>query len=249
MASGQKSHQYFPELSSQQDVNRLRGGHRTIKHAMKGNLVYAPIDFSQSPLRILDTSTSDGYWLFDLRNDLGPEKGHTFVGVDIDGSRFPSDYPKDVTLQVQDIGDEWPSEMEESFNLVHQRFGILSAGRPPRDVLQKLLNLVKPGGWIQLVEMTNSAPEDDPLANRQFLYLVDKLVTVQGLGGVLESLSTWVKDAGFVNVKEELVRAYSGAQISDPALRESSVESTAAALEGIVARVKGKSAIGFKYRG
>lgn len=240
MASDSKHHEYFPELSSQQDVNRLRDMHRVLKHCMNGKLVLAPIDLSKSDLRILDACTSDGYWLFDLRNDIGTGHGHTFIGVDIDATRFPSKYPEDVTLQAQDTSAPWPSEWRDSFDLVHQRFGIMVTGKNPHDVLHLLLSLVKPGGWIQIVEPNYVAGDGDPLSNQQYLYLVREVIARQGNAHVLPQLRNWIEEAGFVNVKEDLVTTPMGAKISDPEFRELNVESMVTAIDGIVSRVKCK---------
>lgn len=54
---------------------------------------------------------------------------------------------------MQDITEPWPASWAATFDVVHQRF-VLGAVRSAQldDVVARLIGLVKPGGWIQLME-------------------------------------------------------------------------------------------------
>lgn len=205
---------------------------------MNNRLVFAPVDFTISNLRILDSCTSDGYWLRDLQDDVDKDHKHSFFGVDIDDTRFPSNLPQGVTLQVQDVNKPWPSEWKKSFDLVHMRFGILAAGSTPHAVIDSLLSLVKPGGWFQSVEPEFSSTEEDPLAARQYIDLLNELQAVRGMTGVVPQIPRWMEEAGFVDVHEEMITFSMGAKSSDPHIAGISMKSTAVAIEGLVARVR-----------
>lgn len=115
----------------------------------------APIDFIAPNLRVLDCGTADGYWLYDLSKDLDPSAA--LIGTDI-GS-FPSDSftkPKNLTLSIHSYKDPWPESWQNSFDLVHMRFCVAGLADPAEAKLaiDRLISLVKPGGWIQLVDST-----------------------------------------------------------------------------------------------
>jgi hypothetical protein len=242
MPSDQQNDDYPVDISSQKDANRLQQIHHVVKQAMKNRLVFAPVEFAGPKLKILDSCTSDGFWLLDLRSDVDPKYEHSFLGTDIDDSRFPPNLPQDVNLQVQDANGPWPPAWKNSFDLVHQRFGLLATGPNPHKVASLLLDLVKPGGWVQFVEAEYTPAEGDPPSHHQFMNLMKELFARIGQGAdVIRQVSGWLKDAGFVDVKEETIPMYLGAKVPDPNLRGQSVHSTAVAIEGMVTHVKSKS--------
>jgi SAM-dependent methyltransferase len=240
--SSEKKPGYFDELTSEEDVARLRQSHIVVKHAMNNRLVYAPVDFTGESLRIVDACTADGYWLLDLHKDVPNSDMHAFFGFDIDGTRFPKDVPEGVTLQVQDVNGPFPPDWPGSFDLVHQRFGISSSGPDPHGVCKSLLSLVKPGGWVQFVEPEFRLLDDSaPLTARQYMALVRELQTFVGVLDAALKIPDWVKDAGFVGIEIAPLKTPLGATVPDPRLQKLSIDSVVAAIEGMVTKVKGSS--------
>ncbi|KAH8585285.1 hypothetical protein B0O99DRAFT_223105 [Bisporella sp. PMI_857] len=106
-------------MASEEEMSRLSSQHNIIKHAM-GGLLLVPVNLSAGGLRILDSATADGTWVLDLHSSA---PGNTFVGTDIDASKFPVEPPPSVTFQGQDINVPWPTELRESFDIVSCLFG------------------------------------------------------------------------------------------------------------------------------
>lgn len=76
------------------------------------------------------------------------------VGTDITDYDTDISLPENIKLLRQNIFDEWPAEMEGYFDLVNQR-AVLAHARSFENavaITQRLTKLVKPGGWIQLVD-------------------------------------------------------------------------------------------------
>jgi hypothetical protein len=134
---------------------RLRAQHDIVRSALGGKLIHCPIDLSRPNLRILDSATADGYFLFDLWcTELGDPDSAVLIGTDI--AQFPelSDYPPNITLKRQNIMEDWPTEWEGTFDLAHQKNVIVHTGtfQEAVKVVRRLAGLVKPGGWIQIVD-------------------------------------------------------------------------------------------------
>ena len=120
-----------------------------------------------------------GTWIRDFATTIAPVE-HQLVGTDIDSTNFPRDPPASQTYQVQDISKPWPAEWKESFDLVHQRLALMAIGAPASQMVQHLAALVKPGGWIQLIEATNELPENTKPALQNFVHVLQGICSVQG---------------------------------------------------------------------
>ncbi|KAF1950202.1 S-adenosyl-L-methionine-dependent methyltransferase [Byssothecium circinans] len=202
-----------------------------------GALILAPIDLSK-PLRVLDSGTADGTWIRDFSKSTVPVN-HQIVGTGTDAAIFPTNPPVGHTYQVQDINKPWPEEWKESFDLVHQRLALVAGGSSQEQVLRNLAALVKPGGWIQLIETTNEIPEDIGPAFENFLSILRSVFTAVGSTVHLgNELSGWLKAAGFEDVQDRLLHTRLGATNPDPYLAKKGVDATMAGARGHFAFVK-----------
>ncbi len=95
------------------------------------------------------------------------------VGLDMSGSQFPApwDVPKPdgkmskcaVSFETWDIFDPVPPHLIEQFDIVHARLlvGPISDAQKSRTlVLDRLFQILKPGGWVQWVDLTYPIVED-----------------------------------------------------------------------------------------
>jgi hypothetical protein len=57
-----------------------------------------------------------------------------------------------MTFLLQDILDPCPSRFQTSFDLVHQRLVLAGSGPSTHSAVTHIAELVRPGGWVQLVE-------------------------------------------------------------------------------------------------
>ncbi|KAI3390304.1 hypothetical protein diail_10311, partial [Diaporthe ilicicola] len=224
-------HDYF--LEGSEESSRLSNQHEIIKDAM-GRLVLADIDLSKSPLKILDSGTADGTWIRDLAASTAPVR-HEFCGTDINPTEFPAEVPDGTTYQAQDINKPWPSDWHERFDLVHQRLVLVGSGSKQHEALQSLARLVKPGGWIQLIEATNKHPSTG--CGPKMHDFIDLTISVfQQMGADLnvgDSLPLWLEKEGFTDIKHLDIEMKMGAQNPDKELARRGVFSMSIATRGL----------------
>ncbi|KAA8643883.1 hypothetical protein EYZ11_006633 [Aspergillus tanneri] len=123
-----------------------------------GYVLHPSIDVSQPNLSIADVGTGTGIWLLDLHRQLPNAHLH---GFDISSEQYPAPgfLPSNVSLSKLDILADIPEEYKEKFDIVHARLLVQvvnQAGSNPVPVIQNLLKLLKPGGYLQWEE-----PNDD----------------------------------------------------------------------------------------
>lgn len=89
-------------------------------------------------------------WLLDLADQL-PQSAH-LDGIDISFSQCPPAewLPKNVTLRQADVFSSVPEDMVEKYDIIHIRhFVCVVKANDPAPLLQNLLRMLKPGGWLQ----------------------------------------------------------------------------------------------------
>ncbi|GFF44508.1 hypothetical protein IFM58399_07313 [Aspergillus lentulus] len=123
-----------------------------------GYLLHPCIDVSRPDLAIADVGTGTGIWILDLLRQLPNAKLH---GFDISSEQYPAPgfLPPNVSLSKLDILGEIPEEYREKFDVVHARLLVQvvnQAGSDPVPVIQNMMKLLKPGGYLQWEE-----PNDD----------------------------------------------------------------------------------------
>ena len=167
-----------------------------------------------------------------------------YIGTDIAPEWFRSDLPPSVTLVIQSITKPWPLEMRDSFDLVHQRFAFPAAGKfPVVDVVMNLIGLVKPGGWIQLIETDHSSgAENATTAMGRFGQLTKEVFGIMGVN-YMEALRIqgWFHDAGLEEIEERVVEVQLGARNKNPDMAGRSICNLANVVEGLSQHAKGMS--------
>jgi SAM-dependent methyltransferase len=231
--------QHAYPVKHEKDAERLANQHEVIKEAM-GGLVLAPLDLTTSRLRILDSGTTDGTWIQDLAETCAPVS-HEIYGTDIDPSHFPANAPEGTKYVIQDINKPWPEQWKDYFDLVHQRLVLVGAGPKQQEALESLANLVKPGGWIQLVEATNEPGPDCGPRVRDSIELMRSVFNVMGAKvDLTQRLPEWLEAAGFVDVQKRDVVVKFGALNPDPDLAARGVFATVQATTTLAQFAKSK---------
>lgn len=98
--------------------------------------------------------------------------------------------------------------------------------------MQQLAALVKPGGWIQLIEAENIEHEGDGPCMRDFIAF--KRIVFTGMGANLrltKDIPIWLEDVGFQDVKSELVWMELGAANKNEEIGARGVYSTTRLVE------------------
>lgn len=214
------------------ETQRLTDNHAVFKDLM-GGLLMAPVDLQTSGKRILDSACADGLWLRELRASVLPAE-HEYLGNDIEPEIFPED-KGGLELFQQSSTAPWPEDFKGSFDLVHQRL-LLAGSYPltPEQVLVNLIELVKPGGWLELVEVNSFGPMKRGPALTDMFRLMRELFTATGAGDYVSQMQGWVEKAGLVNVQERTFECKIGA-LAKPELKEQSINGIAAALPPLIA--------------
>ena len=113
-----------------------------------------------------------GHWLYAIGTKYSTCQGNKYVGIDINAGLFPMFPGPQFEFYKHNIAHSWPPEEHNSFDLVHQRLSLPGAAPAPLpQAVKNLFALVKPGGWIQLVEAEQIAPGSGPVF-LEFLELV-----------------------------------------------------------------------------
>ena len=185
---------------------------------------------------------SIGTWLRDLQSSVTSPHA-TYIGTDIEPELFPAQLPPGTLLIAHDLTKPWPRDWHASFDLVHQRLALAGAGPnfPQQDAVANIAALVRPGGWIELVELDidEPNPKDAGPALREFIQLLREIFTLVGLGGNFAlKLRGWLKAAGLEDVQERFVDCPAGARSRNADLAAKSINGSYGAVEPLVAMAK-----------
>ncbi|KZV94003.1 S-adenosyl-L-methionine-dependent methyltransferase [Exidia glandulosa HHB12029] len=187
-----------------EEGRRLNEQHRNICAAAGGKLVFAPVELKDGD-HVLDCATGTGIWTLELASQSPP--GVSFRGVDISPHLFPppSHTPSNVSFARESIL-ALPSTFRNAFTLVNQRLliGSIPASDWP-NILRALYSATKPGGWVQLGEISlkgiYEGRTDMPVTTRLAEMYMLKLFEARRLDvDCALHVEGWARDAGFVNV-------------------------------------------------
>ncbi|KAI1384529.1 S-adenosyl-L-methionine-dependent methyltransferase [Hypoxylon trugodes] len=224
------------------ELQRLADQHDVLTYASDNKLVFAPVDFSQPGLRILDSGCADGLWLRRLQASLGAQ--HEYIGTDINPKFFPKQAQPGITLQVQSITQDWPEDWTSTFDYVHQRSTLIGAGKVStvEECIERLVKLVKPGGWIEFFESDlNQVRPNGPVMD-QLMDVTKTLFDMLGVGyGYTARIRPALEKAGLIDIQEVTIDAVYGAGCDDPEIVGKGMTSMTSAGNAIYKAAKGES--------
>ena len=237
--------------NEQTEAARLDMQHRVLWDA-NPKPIYAPIDLSKGGFKILDQATSSGIWIRDMQmaTDNAP---NIWIGTDIEDDWFPKDPPSGTSYHHQSMTEPWPKEWEGTFDLVHSRMALPGVGtKPVEDVIRRLVSLVKPGGWIQFVEMEwcDDLMNFGGIWTRTFLQVSKDLISMVSNGqgiGLREKVTSMLEALEMVDIEYKIIVTPFGALASDK-IRETSEASLYATSMGIASTTKMLPPVAFHER-
>ncbi|KAJ5666899.1 hypothetical protein N7462_011308 [Penicillium macrosclerotiorum] len=208
--------------SDEQQFEAFEIGH--ILHLVLDNdepnpLFRSPI--GDSPTHILDIGTGKGSWAIDVA-DLYPSA--IVRGVDL----FPPPatwMPPNCILEVDDVVSEWT--WKEPFDLIHMRL-MVGALTPEgwAKLYKQAYDALKPGGWIEQVELDvrlfsddNSLSEDSLLGKWGDMFIACSERAGRSLR-TQETMRKAIEEAGFVDTNEKFFKVPLGAWAKDQTLKE-----------------------------
>jgi hypothetical protein len=133
--------------------------------------------------------------------------------------------------------DDWPSEDKEAYDLVHQRYCLaLFTEERDKEIVKKLWDLVKPGGYIQFVEadMMSFEGGENHLGLSRFMKFVDKAfpqVNMNHRPG--PGVKGWLESVGASAVHEEVFSFKMGAAASSKEMRETTTDNMKAMIASL----------------
>ena len=178
------------------EVNRLDLQHFALREALGRNFL-APVE---APGRVLDVGTGTGQWGFEVCHRF-PDA--LVVGFDLVPGK--PDHPPGYRHVRGNLLQGLPFQ-DDVFDFVHQRFltwGVPVAAWP--GVVVELVRVTRPGGWIELVEITARPQRTGPATQALFDLIHRHLAGPLGLDTtdvVFHSLDEYLRRAGL----EEIVR-------------------------------------------
>lgn len=155
-------------------------------------------------------------------------------------SFFPPTAPPHTTFGIHDIAEPWPAELQGTCDLVHQRFTIPGGTKKgmAREIVGHLCRLVKPGGWIQLVEMDMTGTVHGPAMHDAWA-ATGAFLTAAGAGtDYAKSMAGWLKEEGFDNVGDHRVDLDVGARYPDAEWGVRAADILVQAFTGVVGACK-----------
>ncbi|ETN45590.1 uncharacterized protein HMPREF1541_09422 [Cyphellophora europaea CBS 101466] len=206
----------YPGERTLTETARLRAQHDLVVDAL-GGLLLCHLDTTQQNLRILDVGTADGWFLHCVRSQLACPDTATLVGTDV--APYP-DVVEDVI--THNFKTPFPEDWKDNFDLVQLRAVMANVpGDAAIDLVRRAWNLVKPGGFIQLIDGAMPAEkmlESDKPSARLFktmgAFLVRAGMDASQGARVAEILQTAAGDTmtGFGS-KERPIRIGKGSQL------------------------------------
>lgn len=207
----------YPGERTLTETARLHAQHDLVVEAL-GGLSLCPLDTQQPNLRVLDIGTADGWYLHSLRGELAHPDSATLIGTDV------APYPDAVEqVVVHNFKTPFPDEWQSSFDFVQLRAVLANVpGDAAIDLVRRALQLVKPGGYIQLVD--GAMPRGEVLAasdtpSMQFFKRLDAFLTRNGLDSTMgKHVASILETAGASSIadtgsKEGMMRIGKGAKL------------------------------------
>lgn len=176
------------------EVDRLDVQHYAMRDALGANYL-SPLG---RPLLILDVGCGTGQWAFELCARF-PEA--VVIGLDLEPSK--PERPTNYGFVRANLLAGLPFH-DDLFDFVHQR--LLQSGVPLvswSGVVNDLVRVTRPGGWIELVEVENQVKAGGPATTR-LLELLLQLAGSRGLdrsGVLFRQLDEYLRLAGLVEVQ------------------------------------------------
>lgn len=125
--------------------------------------------------------------------------------------------PEPSPLHIQSITHEWPEEQKNSLDYVHQRLTLAGAGHESiEECVTRLSGLVKPGGWIGLVEAIFYDKTPKGPALRSFETMMLLMLSLVGVGSAYAvPLKSYLENSRLENVQEKVFDVSYGAVCQD----------------------------------
>jgi SAM-dependent methyltransferase len=234
------------------ELERLHKQHAWIQTCLKGQIVFAPVDLKKEGMKVLDVGCADGqsifspyppqtclmcwinadiacsgsgYVLRDLQKQLAPTA--QLVGADVMPSFLPKQDPSgSIRYVIQDICEPFASDLQAAFDLTLVRFVLAGSARVGIEAaVNHLVSSLKPGGWLQVLEMDVEDMSDCGPAVKDLFFILRSLFTKISMGpNWAPGLEAVFKDAGLENVSVQRIGFPAGKKMGNETDSRNSME-------------------------
>ncbi|CAO3675379.1 unnamed protein product [Umbelopsis ramanniana] len=185
------------------EIDRLHLEHWLMKNILGRNFS-SPIEPQlDKGIKVLDAGCGGGTWVLEMANEYPNSE---FTGVDVSVGWPTEIRPRNSDFVVGNIVNELPFA-DNTFDFVYMRLvGMGVSNREYPIVLEHLYRVLKPGGWIELVEI-DGAQVYRGRRSSQFWNAVLAYLKQRGFeDGIVKNLYQKVIEAGFDNIDGMRVR-------------------------------------------
>ncbi|KAF4344584.1 phosphoethanolamine n-methyltransferase 3 [Fusarium beomiforme] len=183
----------------------------------------------------VDIGTGTGIWAMDFADEFPNAK---VVGIDISPIQ-PSWLPPNLEFQIDDCTQEWTFK-ENSLDYVHMRFLVGSIVDWPA-LFKQAYKCLKSGGYVESHEGSpcigsddGSVPENSAMGQWGKIFMEGGRKLQRPFSILEDDIQVQaMKEAGFVNIKEEEIKVPIGAWPDDPKLKEAGQYFQAAILQDV----------------
>ncbi|KAF9455049.1 S-adenosyl-L-methionine-dependent methyltransferase [Macrolepiota fuliginosa MF-IS2] len=165
-------------------------------------VLHAPVELKDEDW-VLETGSGTGIWLEDLAKQT-PTKPQ-YIGTDIVSLLFPepATLPSNMKFEIQSVL-RLPPDWTNKFTIVHQR--LLIAGLRTHEweqATKEMYRVLKPGGWVQLLELDIWTSGPALAKHRELLYRhSDRQGTMWR--NIAKCMPDFLKQSGFVNLHQDV---------------------------------------------
>ncbi|KNG82022.1 hypothetical protein ANOM_010255 [Aspergillus nomiae NRRL 13137] len=139
------------------DNNRINLQHYLVVQLF-GYRIHPSIPTQSPDLRIADVGTGTGIWLTDLAGELPKSARLDALDISFAAAPLPEMLPPNVSLHQWDVKTDVPEHLMGVYDVVHLRFFAFVIQEHELDmILERLLKLLKPGGYIQWTDIDISS--------------------------------------------------------------------------------------------
>ncbi|KAF7937227.1 uncharacterized protein EAE98_001541 [Botrytis deweyae] len=152
---------------------------------------------------IADIATGTGAWLLDVARDFPQAQ---IEGFDNDVRQAPHEslLPSNVSVRHWDIFTDLPDDMVGKYDFVHVRLLVLVLNGNSPSFIQKLLRMLKPGGYLQWDELdcvNMHVKKPDPKLQASALEQIREMSWANGRHDWTVKLPDFLQEAGFQDAK------------------------------------------------
>ncbi|RHZ83329.1 hypothetical protein Glove_97g96 [Diversispora epigaea] len=165
-------------LPNDDEVDRLHQQHFLLRYVWQRNFG-APVKhiLNQDGTKVLDVGCGAGSWILEMASNYPNTQ---FTGLDISPIQPSEIKPKKVNFVIANVLDKLPFE-NDTFDYIFQRFlvSVIPKDSWP-DVINELTRVLKPGGYLELVEINPIPFQLGPVTSLYF-NAVEKILQLRDL--------------------------------------------------------------------